>query len=406
MTKKIFAIVLAILLMATLAAAQSSAVSQNLSKDSATGAGGLDPFGHRGHQNRGCALCHTPHSTAAMVSASAPVTAASVNSNVTYKSLDPLIPGNTTPGTTAINAIDPKTNLPFTLYGGVNPTFASNATASAAINLAIRGQQLGGNIYLWANPIGSVSYTTWDGGTLSGTAASLTKNDPEVHSLMCLSCHDTSNNSHDWANYPVPTSPTFDLAGTTLVYAGGSEKPNDWGGVTADGKGYEAGEVGGIGRTTYSGSSWNSGSLMNSHPVHAVYPGTGNPSAAYYWNISVDANQNVTFNDGNFALDPANANAKGHAVKLWAKGGVAYVECTSCHEPHRLTSYAYKVGANWVVGGSNSTSYYIRGAWTNDGQSTEGTGRTTVDGRANAAFCRSCHFSKTQEYITNLGTQP
>lgn len=404
MTKKIFAIVLAILVMATLAVGQSAS-TQNLSKDSMTGAGGYDPFGHRGHQNRGCALCHTPHSTSAMVAAST-VSNASATANVTYKSLDATIPGNTTPGTTVLNAIDPKTGNPFTLFSGVD--FTTSTPATYPIKMSKDGQALAGNIYLWANPIGTVSYTTWDGGTLSGTAATLTKNDPEVHSLMCLSCHDTSNNSHDWANYPVPTSPTYtDATKTTLVYVGGSELPNDWGGISADGKGYEGGEVGGVGRTKFTATGanngWENGSLMNSHPVHAVYPGAGSPAVNYYWRISVDANQNVTFNDTLFALDPANANAKGHGAKLWAKGGVAYVECTSCHEPHRLTSYAYKNGGNWVVGGNNSTSYYIRGAWTNDGTGTEATGRTTPDGRANAAFCRSCHFSKAQEYITNLG---
>jgi hypothetical protein len=288
--------------------------------------------GHVGR--RGCTYCHTPHGKNVTLLATASNTGLTLTTNPTM----------------AVD-IDPAATLPGT-----------------GIALAKVGKPAGSNVFLWANPLSPVTYQTWDGGTIS--TAGLTTADAAAHTLMCMTCHDTSNNTHDF--------------GGTL------------GGIANNAQGqpaYTPNHLNGIGNTFWVGpagsqtggweatgtAGWGTGTLTSSHPVHRPYPSNNK-----YWAVTVSGNA-VTFTDAAFDLGDGNT---GHPAKLYAQGGVAYIECTSCHDPHRETEYAYKAAGTWRFG---ETENYLRGPF------------VAGDGALQANFCRSCHYDKTQAFINAAG---
>jgi hypothetical protein len=129
-------------------------------------------------------------------------------------------------------------------------------------------------------------------------------------------------------------------------------------------------------------NGWAStGSLQSTHPVDIAWPASTSDSA--YWQITVSGNT-ATFNDTTFALGDSNT---GHPAKLYVQGSTAYVECTSCHEPHRYAEYAYQKGGKWYFG---TTTDYLRGPY-------------ATNGFLQANFCRGCHYEKSMAYITAGG---
>jgi hypothetical protein len=353
MKNKTFAIVLAILVMAATAAWGSSATPSTLTADGASG-----------HMKHGCMLCHTPHAAGQLLYSPAATTGA--------------------------------------LPGGAFST--SSAPAAGAWKPAGAGTNRGVSVYLWLNPLTPITYTTWDGGTLSNNGNETAQN-PEVHSLLCMSCHDGS-----------VTGGSYDMGGT--LAGAGTTAPS---GTTTGA--YNTPNYKGVAVTQYNGGSsnngWGAGDLQSTHPVHTVYPTTYNTTtSAYsgpnsYWAVSISGGPGgtVTFKDTTFDLGIAAATggeATGHPAKLYTDGSNAYVECTSCHEPHRETNYAYNNGGTWKIGGPSSTAYYIRGPFNAPAAvlgSDLGNNNTTLNGTTAANFCRSCHYDKSQAYITNSGSQ-
>ena len=140
--------------------------------------------------------------------------------------------------------------------------------------------------------------------------------------------------------------------------------------------------------------------LLTTHPVHVKYT-----SGGYNWVVSVNAGTNtVSWQDTTFVPYTGAGSYIGHPAKLYTNGVDAYVECTSCHEPHRLNHVAYKNGASWIVdtGAAATTADYIRGPYNVVGD-THG-GNVVANGEQNSGFCRSCHFSKSVEYFNHSGT--
>jgi len=349
MKNKMFALVLAILVMAATAAWGTTA--STLTADGAAGAGG--------HMSHGCLLCHTPHASGQLQYTAAVTTKA----------------------------------LPAGAYA------TSTAPAAGAWVPAGSGLNRGVSVYLWLNPLTPITYTTWDGSALSNNGAETAQN-PEVHSLLCLSCHDGS-----------VTGNTHDMGGTLAV--AGTKAPS---GATSTPT-YNVPNYSGIPVTQYTGAAsnngWGAGDLQSTHPVHVIYPTTYNgttitgPNA--YWAVSITGGPGgtVTFKDTTFDLGIAAATggeATGHPARLYTDGANAYVECTTCHEPHRETNYAYKNGATWKIGGTNSTAYYIRGPFNAPAATLpHGGGNSTMNGTTSANFCRSCHYDKSMAYITANG---
>jgi len=330
--------------------------------------------GGGGHMSRGCVLCHTPHN----------------GGGVTVQ--------GTSAGITTWN----------------NACVATGGCAGA--QGAAVGQQTAGNIYLWGQALGQLTYTSWDTtGNTSFSAAGVTTglgvlSNPQVHSLMCLSCHDGST-----------TGSSYDLGYSTAVGianggAGGLQTGTSSTGATS---GFTPPHLNGVSWSSYNGG-WSNGSLMNSHPIHAHYT-IGGVAVPGLWGVTLNKTAfTVFFNDTSFNYWSA-YGVTGHPARLWTDGADAYVECTSCHEPHRFSQCAFPTngswnpadGGTWKVCPVNSTVYYLRGPYSDANATTDGpshsalpTGNTTANGEMNAQFCRSCHYDKSVEYFNQGGVQP
>jgi hypothetical protein len=297
---------------------------------------GLDLLGVHNFSN-GCPACHTPH-------------------------------GNSVRDLTASRFFPPGT--------AGNPPIPQGFTWTAAS----ANDPISANVFLWNRGISPVTYTTWDGGTISSASVTSAQN-AVVHTLMCMTCHDNSMYSQFMtrANWGFPA-----VVDTLAGYA----SPPSYGNHI------------GITPGTVSGGAitWGNGNLANSHPVHSVYAiqtvnGEGQTVTSTgpgLWQVTINSDNSVAFADSSIA----------HPAKLYAEGGNAYVECTTCHDPHRQTKYAYSNGGSWVVGAENSTVRFLRGAYSSPAA---GAGNTTQDGLMNATFCRGCHYNKTQQFVINGG---
>jgi len=339
--KKALFIVLAILVMASLAAAQAD--STTTPTHAAPNTNWFNVDGNAGHVRHGCMLCHAPHSANATIS-SAAVTPVG--------------------GTFPLAEFDPT-------YTG--------ATTITSINTGFSGGPVAGSIYLWGTALTAQSYTTWEGTTIN-KGLIVNKNSAVVHTLLCMSCHDNANSSYSmglgFGKTPCATPGLPSCGSAGAEYGTGNTVTDAYGDH--------------IGLSTIINplgpAIWNpNSSLSNSHPVDVQYT-SGSPN----WLINPDG----TFQDKTFNLDGTHT---GHPAKLWVDGvsGLAMVECTSCHDPHRETAFAYWNGTNYTVGTPGSTIFYLRGPY--------GTPGGGGNGNWNANFCRSCHYSKSGAYQTAKG---
>jgi len=316
--------------------------------------------GGGGHEGSGCFYCHTPHSTGTIQQ----------------------------PGTART----------------LSATAANNATGAVQYDQPVGvGLNNAGSLYLWAYAVTPVAYTTWDqsGGTLQYTAG-MTAQNPAVHSLLCLTCHDSADLAHGPGGFSK-------LGGTTVV-----------GTASGDTGAPGFGPGSGIASTYYTAASTNNGwaatsGLLTDHPIHAYYPVVSTDNHyGLYWGVTIQGTGStavVSFNDGAFVPWTGGSAFPGHPARLYTDGTHAYVECTTCHEAHRQNHVAYQVngtsmttyGGTWVVdqnttSATATTSNYLRGPWI-----TASTASTSVSGLEDAGFCRTCHYDKTSDYINNLG---
>ena len=180
-----------------------------------------------------------------------------------------------------------------------------------------------GKLYLWGQKFNEAVFTTYGGATTSSTLAAAVKTDVNLHTILCMSCHD-----------------------------------NGVSGVTMD-------SMATLGED-----------LSTTHPVDVQY--TGSP---YDWAITITAGR-ASFTDTAFA--------GGHPARLYvnAAGTAAYVECSTCHNPHAWQNAVVKIAG---VNASKPTAKFVRGWY------------DPTDGSTQANFCRSCHYSKTMDYVNNAG---
>jgi len=349
--KKAMLIVLAILVMATLVVAQDSTTPP---KTAAANTNWLNADQDAGHVSHGCMLCHAPHSA---------------NASISSALVSPLcIPLPDNPNPPCLTAG----------LGGFSPGEFSGAYPAGLTTIAtgFSGGPVAGSIYLWGTALTKQTYTTWETGDTINAGMIVNKNSAVVHTLLCMSCHDNAN-----SNYSM---------GTGYGQAPGTELGT--GNTVTDAYADH------IGLSTINpAGTWNANStLNNTHPVHVAYTGL---VANGEWLLNADG----TFTDTTFQLDTTHT---GHPAKLWIDGGVgsggaAYVECTSCHDPHRETVFAYWNGTNYTLGAPGSTIFYLRGPYSNpEVLSGPGTGNSGV---VNANFCRSCHYDKSEMYVNASG---
>ncbi len=241
----------------------------------------------------------------------------------------------------------------------------------------------GQGLYLWALDTPTTTYTTYGVGTqgatstLTPTLASGVTPDTQVHTVLCLSCHDGSFNSAMYA--------AVGAAGT-LTNPG----PNGYSTSTPIAVGAPSAlKAGHSEMATVSGSVVKgTNDLTSNHPVHVVYPNGStnngiydNPTIFSFWKVSVAAG-NASF------VDNGSVYNYGHAVRLFGTaGGDAYVECGSCHNPHAQSTTLVKVaGVNSIV----NTAHFLRGQY-----------KTAAD---ISGFCMSCHADKSAAW-TGTGAQ-
>lgn len=203
--------------------------------------------------------------------------------------------------------------------------------------------------YLWGRVLIAKTYNAFDGKTLT-TANTYTDTDPLFHTGACLSCHDGS----------------MTIAGMT-------------------GKSFEL--VDGAQVPTYLAT--DAEQLENDHPVHVTYTPGG-----YNWPGTIDAT-------GKMVWDTVDAgtvnftNTYGRPIRFYgvagSPAGSAYVECSTCHNPHSMNYAKYKIGATNVI---KPTRFFVRGWY------------DSANPNSNSAtqFCRSCHYSKSNENVGVMST--
>jgi cytochrome c551/c552 len=199
-----------------------------------------------------------------------------------------------------------------------------------------------GTNYLWGRDFFPNSYTTIGGGTLV-TTATYTDTDPLFHTAACLSCHDGN----------------VTIAGMT----GQSFE-------TVDGKKI----------STYLNKDGYS--LTNDHPVHVTYTPGG-----YNWPGTVDATGKVVWSTTD-AGTVNFTNTYGRPIRFYGVAGTtgsAYVECSTCHNPHSMNWARYSISG---VASVKPSRMFVRGWY--DSANTASNSATQ--------FCRSCHYSKSNEY--------
>lgn len=219
-----------------------------------------------------------------------------------------------------------------------------------------------GQIYLWGRDLINKTYTTFSGTTFTVPATITDENDPLFHTAACLSCHD------------------------------GAFKPVGMKGVTVEAT------DGGATPPTYIGGDVTGG-LANDHPVHLAYlPNPGGACASndptcspYNWSSTVDATGKLTW--GTDTLTAGFTNSYGRSVRFYgvASGttaaGQAMIECSTCHNPHsvQLAKGTYQGVKNAV----KPSRFFVRG-WYDS---------TNPASNSATQFCRSCHYSKSNEYM-------
>jgi hypothetical protein len=205
------------------------------------------------------------------------------------------------------------------------------------------GDPATGGDSLWGRNFLATTYTTSGGGVLV-TASSYPRSDPMFHTAACLSCHD----------------------GTVAV-----------GGMT--GQSFET--VDGIRVPTYMAADGQS--LTNDHPVHVPYPCGGD-----HWPCTVDAGGAVIFSSAD-AGTVHFTKTYGRPARFYPAtgnvGGVAYVECSTCHNPHAMNYARYQINGVTVV---KPTRFFVRGWY-----DAENPGSNSA-----LQFCRSCHYAQSNEY--------
>ena len=204
-----------------------------------------------------------------------------------------------------------------------------------------------GTSLLWGRDFINKTYATIGGGSITIPSSFASDSDPLFHTGACLSCHDNAVT-------------TVGMTGTTFE--------------TIDGVNHAP---------TYIASDPQQ--LGNDHPVHVAYqPGTAN----HNWPGSVSAAGKITWD----LTDPLAANFNnvyGHPARFFAstdQGGTAYVECGSCHNPHSMNRVSQTINK---VKGYYTSRFFVRG-WYDS---------TNPNSNSATQFCRSCHYSKSNEAV-------
>jgi formate-dependent nitrite reductase cytochrome c552 subunit len=199
------------------------------------------------------------------------------------------------------------------------------------------------NNYIWGRDVVVKSYTQGEG-TKAHTidvTATIATGDPLFHTASCLSCHDGS-------------ATIAGMSGTSFETVDGAAVP------------------------TFIGN--DAEGLANDHPVHVAYTPGG-----YNWPGTV-TNGKITWDVSNAYV--ANFNTVyGHpaSFRADATNNKAYVECGTCHNPHSMDRVKQTISGATTY---QTSKFFVRG-WYN----------VTSSSNSATQFCRSCHYSKSNENL-------
>jgi hypothetical protein len=205
------------------------------------------------------------------------------------------------------------------------------------------GDPATGGESLWGRSFHAATYATFGGSALTITST-YAASDPIFHTAACLSCHDGA-------------VAVAGMTGQSFETVNGTRVPTY---MAADGQ-----------------------SLSNDHPVHVPYT-----CGEEHWPCTIDASGKVIFSSGD-AGTVHFTNTYGRPARFFPGSagmvGVAYVECSTCHNPHALNFARYTIGGVKVV---KPTRFFVRGWYDSENPA------------SNSAlqFCRSCHYAQSNEY--------
>ena len=207
-----------------------------------------------------------------------------------------------------------------------------------------------GEEYLWGRDFVATTYTLNGGVEQLTVTNSGPITDQTFHTVACLSCHDG-------------TIAIQGMTGTSVETVPGGFHP-----------------------TTYLATG--NDSLKNDHPVDVTY----DPTTSYNWPGVVNADGSITWT--NTAASNAFQANYGRPFRLYpaltGRDGLgSYVECSTCHNPHSVNwnKSTYNGAKNTV----KPTNFFVRG-WYDMSSGSNSTQQ----------FCRSCHYSKSNEYVNQF----
>jgi hypothetical protein len=190
-----------------------------------------------------------------------------------------------------------------------------------------------------------------------------------INGQGCLSCHASNSvepqisSAYLWGDFTNTTYPAVD--GGTLI-------------VGAELNGADPSSHSAVCLVCHDGSIAASGSMSASnlnhdHPVNIPYP-LGNSS---YWPGTLTA-AGVSFAPSHFD------DVYGRPVRFYVSSGAAYIECSSCHDPHNYSTTTVTIHGQNIT---KPTAHFVRGWYdvTNPGSNSV------------SQFCRSCHYEMSNE---------
>src|SRR5262249_188884 len=108
------------------------------------------------------------------------------------------------------------------------------------------------------------------------------------------------------------------------------------------------------------------------------------------WGCTIDATGKLTWTNPDTYQANFN-NTYGHPIRFYGVAGTgsgsAYIECTTCHNPHSMNRARYKNGTGATL--YANSAFLVRG-WYD---------RFNSASNSTQQFCRSCHYSKSNEYV-------
>ena len=119
-------------------------------------------------------------------------------------------------------------------------------------------------------------------------------------------------------------------------------------------------------------ASMNGSDLTHDHPVNVAYP----LGSYVFWQGTLTTS-GISFVPSHFD------DVYGRPVRFYVSAGVAYIECSSCHDPHNHSVTKVTINGQSFI---KPTQHFVRGWYDPSPYS-----------NSVSQFCRSCHYALSNE---------